>query len=232
MKFPKLNHKKQGEYLILGLILALALALRMYRIDIDEIWNDEAFSITRARESLWAIPAIIASQDPHPPLYYILLHFWMSIFGDSPFAARSLSAGFGVISACLIYVIGRQSFSGKVGLWAAALVAVAPFQIFYSQEARMYAPLGTFSLLSFYFFLSITRKPKPRHYVGYTITNACLLYTHYFGSFILFAQIIFVLSNQISRRQTNPFNIVAFFTSLTVSALTFTVRHQINWNRF
>ncbi|GIL12015.1 MAG: hypothetical protein BroJett038_07350 [Chloroflexota bacterium] len=87
-------------------------------------------------------PVAGGAADIHPLLYYGTLNAWMSLFGQSPFAVRLWSALLGVATVGLIYLLGRDLFEEKTGLMAAFITAVAPFQVQYSQEARMYALLG------------------------------------------------------------------------------------------
>ncbi|HET7377478.1 MAG TPA: glycosyltransferase family 39 protein, partial [Anaerolineae bacterium] len=123
--------------LFLLLILILAAVLRFYRIDGQSFWNDEGNSARIAERSLQLITEAAAG-DIHPPLYYYLLHFWRGVFGVSEFALRSLSAMLGVLLVGLTFLIGRKAFSAGIGLLAALVAAINPFQIYYSQEARMY----------------------------------------------------------------------------------------------
>jgi hypothetical protein len=127
--------------LVLLFILVLAAFLRFYLLDGQSFWNDEGNSARIAERSLQLITEGAAG-DIHPPLYYYLLHFWRSIFGASEFALRSLSAVLGVLLVALTFLIGRKAFSIGIGLLAALVAAINPFQIYYSQEARMYMLLA------------------------------------------------------------------------------------------
>ena len=130
--------------LILVAILCLAAALRFYRLDAQSFWNDEGNSARIAERSLPLITAAAAG-DIHPPLYYYLLHAWRGVFGSSEFALRSLSAVLGVLVVWLTYLIARCLFDVPIALMSAAVAAVNPFQIYYSQEARMYMLLAAIS---------------------------------------------------------------------------------------
>ena len=96
-----------------------------------------------------------AAGDIHPPLYYYLLHFWRGVFGSSEFALRSLSAVLGVLLVGLTFLIGRKAFSAGVGLLAAFVAAINPFQIYYSQEARMYMLLAVIGAAATFFLLRL-----------------------------------------------------------------------------
>jgi len=140
--------------IILTLIFLLALALRLYWLDAQSLWNDEGTSVALAGRDLITITRN-AAHDIHPPLYYYLLHFWTILLGASEFAVRSLSAMTGTLLVALTFLLGRRLFSAEVGLVAALLSAVSPFQVYYSQETRMYILAALLGALSMYFGLRI-----------------------------------------------------------------------------
>jgi mannosyltransferase len=140
---------KPVTLVLLLLILLLTLGLRLYRIDAQSLWNDEGTSVALAQHDLATI-ARKAAYDIHPPLYYWLLSGWVRVFGTSEFAVRALSAFLGAILVVLVYVLGRLLAGKWAGLAAALLAAINPFQVYYSQEARMYMLLAVWSALLFY----------------------------------------------------------------------------------
>jgi 4-amino-4-deoxy-L-arabinose transferase-like glycosyltransferase len=174
------------------LILALAVFLRFYRLDAQSLWADEGNSVSLSGRSLDHITAG-AAHDIHPPLYYYLLHFWMRIFSNSEFAVRSLSALLGTGLVYLTYLLGRHLSNYWLGLAAAFLAAISPFQVYYSQETRMYILLAALSALSVYSFIRFleAEASKTRNtqyairntyllWAGlYIIATALSLYTHY-----------------------------------------------------
>ena len=129
------------EAAILITILLLALGLRAYRLDGQSLWNDEGTSVALAARSLGQITQGAAA-DIHPPLYYYLLHFWQQAFGQSERAVRALSVLSGVLLVLVTYLLGRRLRGAAVGLLAAFLSAISTFQVYYSQETRMYIQIG------------------------------------------------------------------------------------------
>ena len=123
--------------MVLALILGIAAALRFYNLDAQSLWADEGNSAALATRSLAAISAD-AANDIHPPLYYWLLHLWTSIFGHAESGLRSLSAVLGVLLVLATAELGRRLYHTAGGFAAGLIAAVAPFQIYYSQETRMY----------------------------------------------------------------------------------------------
>jgi len=171
---------------ILLAILALAAALRFFQLDAQSFWYDEGNSARVAERSLPLITAA-AVGDIHPPLYYYTLHFWRGVFGESEFALRSLSATLGVILVWLVYLLGRQLFDESTALAAAFVAALNPFQVYYSQEARMYVLLAVWAAASTYLLLRCVGQDATRSvpYIGYVLTAAAGMYTHYAFPFVL-----------------------------------------------
>lgn len=148
-----------------------------------------------SQTSVVSIVQTCADSDNHPPLYYLLLHFWMLPFGQSEVAVRALSACLRVISVLLIYKVGSELFNRKLGMTASFLMAISNFAIYASQEARSYGLLLLLTLLSFLLFIKILRTDKPNkiHVIVYTITNILLCYTHLFGVLTVGAQVFYFL---------------------------------------
>ena len=121
--------------LIVASILLLAFCLRIFGITHLELWLDEANSVLVANSSLQEIFARL-SLDASPPLYYILLHYWMAVFGTSEFAVRLLSAVGGVLLVACIIRVGKSMFSLEIGLIAGLFMACSPVQVDFSQQAR------------------------------------------------------------------------------------------------
>ncbi len=144
-----------GVFLLLILVLALAAGLRFYKIGAQSLWADEGNSAALASRSLVQI-ARDASHDIHPPLYYWMLRLWTDVFGTSEAALRALSAVLGTLLVLIIAEAGRRLHGKAVGLTAAFIAAISPFQVYYSQEARMYILLALeacASVLAFWWLL-------------------------------------------------------------------------------
>ncbi len=170
---------------ILLAILALAALLRFFQLDAQSFWYDEGNSARAAERSLPLITAA-AIGDIHPPLYYYALHFWRGIWGESEFALRSLSAILGVVLVWLIYLLGRQLLDETTALVAALIAAVNPFQVYYSQEARMYILLAVWATASTYLLARcLETRFLSRYGALYVLTAAAGLYTHYAFPFVL-----------------------------------------------
>ncbi len=138
---PSLLH-----YAIFTSILALAAFLRFYCLTCSSLWHDEGNSWAVAQRSFEQISRDAAA-DIHPPGFYWLLKVWAGPLGFSAWGIRSLSAVAGLLTVVVTYLIGREIAGGtgkeltEFALLATLLAALNPFQVFYSQEARMYALL-------------------------------------------------------------------------------------------
>jgi 4-amino-4-deoxy-L-arabinose transferase-like glycosyltransferase len=181
--------------IILIVFLLTAFALRLYRLDHQEIWGDEAHSAYVSRLALLSV--VSPSTETNPPLYHLLLYFWVRLTGSSVFALRFLSLVLGALTVPLVYRLTRLSFGEPVGLLAAILCAISPFQVYYSQEARMYA-LATFSTtLSMFLFARIVSsrrgQPSRQGLWVYFLATAAAIFTHYCALFVVVAQNVVLL---------------------------------------
>ena len=89
------------------------------------------------------------ARETNPPFYYVLLHFWVLVFGDSEFSLRFLSVGLGSVSIIAIYALGKLLFNKRAGIIAALILAVSVFHIQFAQEARGYTLTVLLTLISF-----------------------------------------------------------------------------------
>ncbi len=181
-----------------GLLLVasvVGLALRLVQLEFQPLWWDEGYSVWFATESLGRMASLTAL-DIHPPLYYALLHGWIDVLGPTPAALRLFSAVIGALAIPLCYWSGKQLFSLRVGLVAASLLAVSPFHVYYSQEVRMYGLMALFSVTLLGVWWRVLRGSEghaPRGsrqadtgwLVAYVILATAILYTQYYGAFLL-----------------------------------------------
>jgi mannosyltransferase len=189
-----------GPFLVLP-IVAVAFALRVFHLASQSFWYDEAFSVYLASMPPADIIARTAA-DIHPPLYYFLLHIWMLAVGPSEFAVRFLSLALGVLTVPLFFHLSRRLLrfispvASRSGLPATAICAIAPFYIWYSQEARMYTLLTFLGALSSLLLLRLltgdARRPKLELVIWVAVSVAAV-YTHFYGFFLLAFHLLYVL---------------------------------------
>ena len=197
----RLKSRPWAVALALAAVIVIAAILRAYRLDAQSFWYDEGNSARIAERSLQLIIEGAAG-DIHPPLYYIVLHYWRAVFGESEAALRGLSVVCGVGLVGFAYLIGKALFSARTGVIAAVLVAASPFAVYYSQEARMYgllaleAAVSTWALLQIVDFgLTIDDSRNQSSIVNlkstillFVLATAAGLYTHYAYPFVMIAQ--------------------------------------------
>lgn len=185
----------------LGLIVVLAAGLRLFNLGLRSVWYDESFSLVLANRDPGTILTATA-HDYHPPLWYLLLWLWEKLFGLDLIAARCLSVGWGVATVALLYLLAQKLFGSRTALLAALLAALAPFEILYSQEVRMYSFDGFLGVLLVYVFYRAYRFDTRLDWCWFGLVATLALYTLYFSVFGLVAlDIFFVGAVWFSRTQ-------------------------------
>jgi mannosyltransferase len=132
--------EKAAPWLVIFITL-IGGGLRVLLLDNKGMWLDETFSVWLANHSVVDMLQWIVKIDQHPPLYYLLLHYWIAHYGDTPYYVRLLSALFGAGTIPMIYLIGKRMSGVVMGLAAAVILALSPFNIRFAQETRMYTLL-------------------------------------------------------------------------------------------
>jgi hypothetical protein len=124
--------------------------LRVFALSAKGLWLDEAFSVWLANHTVLDMLQWTVKIDQHPPRYYLLLHGWTALKGDTPYYARLPSALSGTATIPVIYLIGKRMSGVATGLAAATFFALSPFNIYYAQEARMYTLLAFNAAVAMY----------------------------------------------------------------------------------
>lgn len=180
---------------ILTLILVVAAVLRFYHIDYQSVWLDEIHTINEAdpNKTLSEMYSELLIAEPHPPLYFLLVHYAFIIFGYTTMVLRVLSAIIGLAGIFGIYALGKEIFNKKVGLFAAILITVNYFHLNYSQDGRMYALLFLTTTFSFLFLVRFIKKPSIKTGLVYGFFSALMIYSHFFALFALCSQYLILL---------------------------------------
>lgn len=169
----------------LGAVTAVAVLLRLPGIASDPLWLDEANTVLIAERSF---PGIVAALgvDGNPPLFYFVLHAWMAVFGASEAAARFLPLLFGAAGVVAAFAAARALFPGRdrAALAAAALVAIGPLHVYYSQEARMYTLTPLIGVLALVALHAALESGRARAFAAYAALLAAGLYTHNYFLFV------------------------------------------------
>jgi mannosyltransferase len=185
-----------------GLLVVLALAafLRFYDLGEESLWVDELYSLSFvSAENAAEVVALARDEDTHPPGYFLVLHYWRALAGESEVALRFPSAVAGVLSVLAVYLLGRRLYSHAEGLAAAFFMAVLRWPVHYSQDARSYSLLLLFSTLTAYFWWGCFRGLRGSgrlpmgEAVGYVLSAVACCYLHYFGLFLVALQAAMLL---------------------------------------
>lgn len=146
-------------------------------------WVDEGLSVGIAGHHLSQIPSVLR-QDGSPPLYYVLLHFWMALRGRGEVATHELSLIFSLLTIPVAYWAGASLFDRRAGLICAVLAAGAPYLTLYGQETRMYSLLALLALVVAGSFVEAFVRRRRRYLPVFSISLAASLYTHNWALFL------------------------------------------------
>lgn len=173
----------QQRFRIIGAaVVAIAFLLRLYTIGRDELWFDEGLSFYLVTFADWPRELLRSNT---PPLYYLLLWMWTAVAGHSETALRFLSALSGTLFIVALLLLGRRIIGGRAALWSALVAALAPIQIYYSQEARSYALLLLLLTLSYGSLWRALESERRFWWRATSILALLALYTHYFAPLAL-----------------------------------------------
>ncbi len=176
------------------LLTFLAFFLRLHHLGTQSLWMDEGSTVDLATTSLERLLGRIPRSIAHPPLYYYLLHFWIVLAGKSEFALRYSSLLCGTLLVASLYRAGSRWMGKKTALLAALLAALAPAQVYYSQETRMYALASLLALWGFYLFTRLLREAPKATWLAYILVTAVSLYTHYYSFLVVAAEnVVFLI---------------------------------------
>jgi mannosyltransferase len=165
-------------------LTGLGIAIRFASLGVQSYHHDEVITAARVIPGSFAeMLHRVRGSESNPPLYYVLAWGWAKAFGTGEVGLRSLSALFGAATVPIGYLIGRQLVGRRAGLIAAAIVAVNPMLIWYSQEARSYALLVFFGALALLFFVRALQARGGRDLALWALASALALCSHYFAIF-------------------------------------------------
>ncbi len=168
----------------LGTIVTIGVLVRFGSLGVQSYHHDEVITAMRVIPgSFGEMLHKLKVSESNPPLYYVLAWAWSKLFGLGEVGLRSLSALFGAATVPVAYLIGRQLDGRRCALILAAIVALDPMLIWYSQEARSYALMVFFAALSLLFFLRALEGGRGRDLALWAAASALALCSHYFAAF-------------------------------------------------
>jgi len=172
-----------------GLIL-LNFILKIIFLGRRDIAMDEPFTIFYAQAGFPALFEMLKTEN-NPPLFFVLLHFWIKVFSISALSVRFLPFFFSTLTAPVIYLTGRRFFSVRSGILASLIFTFSNYHLAFSHEARVYPLFALLTCLSMYFFFSLVQNPERRPPLYLLIlANVLLIYSHFFGFFVIGIQLL------------------------------------------
>ncbi len=180
---------------MLAIVLS-AFALRLYRLDAQELRGDEAFGYFFSLRSFKdIIQSTIDLMEPHPIASYFVQHLWLDVAGHSAFALRFSSVCFNLLAVALLYRLAIcLSLRNSTALLGAFLLAISPYAIWHSQDARMYSMSLCLTIATVWLAVEWLQRQRLVYAIAYVILATLALYTHYYAVYVLLALYVFVLS--------------------------------------
>ena len=178
---------------VVACLTVCAATLRFSSLDLQSFGEDEAVTALLVRLPFGEMLATLPRTESTPPLYYVMAWLWAQLSGTGEVGLRSLSALVGTLAVPATYSAGSCLLSRRAGLGAAALVAVSPALVTYSQEARSYALLVTLATLALALFAHVHSRYDGTLLVVWGLVSALALATHYFALFVVAPQAILLL---------------------------------------
>ena len=173
-------------------ILLFGFAFRVHALGAQSFWLDEAYTWGVVTRTTWGDVwgAMLAVSDVSP-LYYVLAKLVTPLWGASEFGLRLVSAFFGWLAIAGTYRVGRAMFENRVGVLASAIIALSPFAIWYSQDAR---PYGLYLFLAALVLWGLHRAERGHGWKIFIAASALMYLTHYVAALLAYAQAIYVLT--------------------------------------
>jgi 4-amino-4-deoxy-L-arabinose transferase-like glycosyltransferase len=214
---------KRPTWVLLIAILLIATALRLYRIADIPLRADEATNLYIASNSPDQIIHTFTADDPHMPLYYLILHYWMSVAGQSEISARYPTVFVAIIAVALTFVVGKQLFprSPNIALIGAFFTAINPSLVWDSQEIYMYSLLTACAIASSVLFLRVIKPNSSRiEWIAYVCINILGLFTHYLAVLVIATEGALWILWGIQRALTRT-TIIRWFIAQIITAIIF-----------
>jgi mannosyltransferase len=181
------------EAWLLAGLTAIGAWLRFAALGTQSYWFDEAQAAHELHLSFGSMVSSMIVHETNPPLYFALGWVWARVFGTGEVGLRSLSALAGTAVIPIAYLCGRELVSRRAGLVAAALAALSPFLIWYSQEAREYMLLAALCGASLLYFARAWRDPTGPNIAMWAVFSGLALLTHFFAGFLVAPEALWLL---------------------------------------
>jgi mannosyltransferase len=166
---------------MVGLVLVVGAVLRFHNLGNEGLDDDEAASWIQAKDTLLDLIRRTA-HDNYPPLHNLALYAVIKLFGDSERSLRLPSGIFGVANIGAVYWLATLTVGRTAGVIGAVLLAISPFHLFYSQEARTYSLLALAATVYAATCFQYLRAPSVQRGAWVALTGLVLVYSHPYGA--------------------------------------------------
>lgn len=239
-----INYLKENktEVILVACITIFAFLLRLISLkNFGNFWIDEIFSSYFAtKSSAIEVVKTLCSEDLHVPLYFVLLHFWSKIFGDTPIMMRLMGVIISTLTIPASYFIVKDLFKSKLSAICVALfLSISTFNIHYSVELRFYGISILFALVATYYFVKCIQGFEKKYVVAYVISTLLLLYTYNFSFMYVFCQFVIGLIYLFKENKQNLpkfiltyFIIAVFYLPMFLFILIATLRYNTSILKF
>jgi uncharacterized membrane protein len=176
------------KLVIFAAIVLINIFFKSYKLGENSLWFDEAFSANIAQRTAADNIRVSLYEDFNPPLYGVVLSYWVKIFGDSEVGLRSLSVFASSLAAGILFLLCLNFFNWQTSVFASVMYLSSNDLFYYSQEARTYSLIIFFVLSSYYLYLSIIHRPTILKAVLFAVVNACIFYSHFLACLIMIGE--------------------------------------------
>jgi mannosyltransferase len=182
----------ENKYVLPFIFVIFNFLLKVLYLDYGDIGGDEPFTIFNSQIDFTSFINLLKTEN-NPPLYFILLHYWIKFFGISAFSVRFLPLIFSCLTVFFIFRLAIKFFNLKVALITSILFSFSNYHIYFSHETRVYSLFALLTVISMFYFLSMLKDKNNKAYFLFLLTtNSLLIYSHFFGFFVILIQLVAV----------------------------------------
>ena len=218
---------KKNKVTIPLLLLLVNFTFKLIYISFRDIALDEPFTLFYANSNIKSIIEMLYNEN-NPPLHFVFLHFWIKLFGLGSLSVRLPSVIFSSLTAVIIYKIGNKFFNDVIGIGAALIFTFSTMHIFFSHEARVYPLFCLLTTCSLFYYLNIIKDPLNKaNYYMLLVLNILLVYSHYFGFYIVFIEGLSLLFLEQKKSIWKPLFLVMIFLTLSYIPMIIIFFHRL-----